>query len=512
MRPRFLQPGVCAVATLLGRAAGACLDGGSQDTINQLLQQGGPNTVVSLCPGATIPITDSIVFTAPGQEISTEGYPTDDTRATIIIQPGSNATVAIRGNWQDRVRVLNVQIDGNRPNAGPLGGDALLEMGGGTTGQTVSHAVVKNTRSWSCLHLIASGQDDNPCRNATITFNTVGPCGTEGVDETGRGLWADGLSIECTATTVTDNSVTGATDGGIVIFGSPGSTFLRNTITSSDTQRQFGAINMVDPNYNGNYSGVVVSDNIITGTGNGFIELGIGMGSQVWSNPHPLNNFGPTTVTNNIFRGNVGFSIVINGWEDGLSVTGNDVSHIHSPSSDFADASSCGSQQQAAFAANRQLVVYNPGAGTPLTLQPDFYELPANASNWLCLGHPLPTQQSFAPGALSVNAQTSTVVLLQNFRVQVQGDGNLVGYDTAGGEWTVKWASSRYSSNCGSDGSKCEVDFGGDGNLVLYDAQGPVWDSGTSGRGKTLVFYNAAPWVVVMGEEGQTLWTIADLS
>lgn len=78
---------------------------------------------------------------------------------------------------------------------------------------------------------------------------------------------------------------------------------------------------MVDPNYNGNYSGVVVSENIISGVGDSFIELGIGMGGQVWSNPHPLNNFGPTTVTNNVFKGNIGFSIVINGWENGLTVS-----------------------------------------------------------------------------------------------------------------------------------------------------------------------------------------------
>jgi hypothetical protein len=207
MKRTSLRPALCLVATLLSQVEGACLSSGNQDTINTLLQQGGPNTVVSLCPGATIPITEPIVFSAPGQEISTEGYPTDGTRATVIIQPGSNTTSAIRGNWQDHVRVLNIQVDGNRPNAGPRQGDALLELGGGTTGQTVSHVVVTNTRSWSCLHLIASGQDDNPCRNATITFNTVGPCGEEGVGEDGVGLWADGLSIECVASTVTDNSV-----------------------------------------------------------------------------------------------------------------------------------------------------------------------------------------------------------------------------------------------------------------------------------------------------------------
>lgn len=77
---------------------------------------------------------------------------------------------------------------------------------------------------------------------------------------------------------------------------------------------------MVDPNYNGNYSGVVVSDNTIIGVDSGFIELGIAMGSQVWSNPHPLSNFGPTTVSNNVFKGNIGFAIVINGWEGGLTV------------------------------------------------------------------------------------------------------------------------------------------------------------------------------------------------
>jgi hypothetical protein len=44
------------------------------------------------------------------------------------------------------------------------------------------------------------------------------------------------------------------------------------------------------------------------------------MGGQVGSNPHPLNNFVPTTVTNNVFRGNIGFSIVINRWVDGLMV------------------------------------------------------------------------------------------------------------------------------------------------------------------------------------------------
>lgn len=193
-------------------------------------------------------------------------------------------------------------------------------------------------------------------------------------------------------------------------------------------------------------------------------------------------------------------------------VTGNDISQIHHPSSDFADASTCGEQQQTSFNTNEQLIVYEPGAGSPLTLQSDFDSTPLNGSNWLCLSHPLPTQRLFEPGSLSVNAKASVVAQLRGFRVQLQADGNLVGLDTTSAEWVAKWASSRFSAACGNDGSLCELDFGGDGNLVLYDANGPVWDAGTSGAGVSVVFSNAIPWVIVTGADGETLWTIADLA
>lgn len=78
---------------------------------------------------------------------------------------------------------------------------------------------------------------------------------------------------------------------------------------------------MVDPTYAGNYSGVVVSGNTIKGVGTGFFNLGIGIGNNVWSNPNPLIYFGPATITDNIFIGNLGFSIVVNGWSEGLTVS-----------------------------------------------------------------------------------------------------------------------------------------------------------------------------------------------
>ena len=267
---------------------------------------------------------------------------------------------------------------------------------------------------------------------------------------------------------------------------------------------------MVDASFGGNYSNVVVSDNTIIGKGKGFFNLGIAIGSKVWSFNQPLTYFGPTTVTNNRFIGNLGFSIVINEWKNGLTVTGNDVSQVTSPSSTFADPSSCSAQVQSSFDANQELIVYAPSITGPSTLQPDFNNVPTNATVWLCLQHPLPDSASFEPGALTVTGKTSTVVDLHMFHVQNQNDANLLGYDTTGGVWTRKFVSSVTSSNCGADGSSCVLKFQGDGNLVESDSVGPLWHSGTAGTGKTVVFSNAEPYLEVKDVSGATLWKIAD--
>ncbi|KAB5583434.1 hypothetical protein GE09DRAFT_1078867 [Coniochaeta sp. 2T2.1] len=499
-----------ALSALATGSYAACISSGSASTINTALHSGGQGAVVQLCPNSVFTISETIEFTAANQELSTQGYPTDNSRAKIIIAPVSNITSAVWGRWTPGVKVLNLQVDGNRPNAGVLGGDALVEMGGGVAGQVVSNNVITNTRSWSCLHYIGSGQDNNPCREGTVTGNTIGPCGQEGTDAAGNGLWADGISFECVNSVVSSNNIIGPTDGGIVIFGSPGSHFTDNTITSSATQLGFGAINMVDPSYGGNYSNVVVSRNTIIGQGNGLFNLGIAIGSQVWSFQSPGTFFGPATVTDNKFVGNVGFSIVINGWRDGLTVTGNDVSRVTRPSSAFADAGRCQAQVQTSFAANNELVVYRPSVSGPSNIQSDFTSVPQNATNWLCLNHPLPSTRSFDASALSVNGHASTVVDLAHFHIQIQGDGNLVGYDTTGGVWNAKWASGPQSSNCGADGSSCVLSFGVNGDLSVRDAVGQLWHSDTANSGKTVVFSNAAPYLQVLNAAGGAVWSITD--
>jgi hypothetical protein len=82
--------------SLVPNAYTACISDGDETTINNLLSSGGPNTVVSLCANAVFNLKDSIVFTAENQELSTEGYPADSTRATLVVT-GANQTSAIIG-------------------------------------------------------------------------------------------------------------------------------------------------------------------------------------------------------------------------------------------------------------------------------------------------------------------------------------------------------------------------------------------------------------------------------
>lgn len=65
---------------------GGCLDSSAnEDDINTLLWGGGDNVKIALCPGAVITINGPISFSNANQEIYTVGYPTDNTRAKIVV-------------------------------------------------------------------------------------------------------------------------------------------------------------------------------------------------------------------------------------------------------------------------------------------------------------------------------------------------------------------------------------------------------------------------------------------
>lgn len=69
-----------------------------------------------MCPGVQYHIQAPILFNAQDQEISTVGYPTDDTRATLVVSGpvanGQGHTTAVDGTCQNcsGVKLRNIQV------------------------------------------------------------------------------------------------------------------------------------------------------------------------------------------------------------------------------------------------------------------------------------------------------------------------------------------------------------------------------------------------------------------
>lgn len=296
------------------------------DRLNTLLNSSGSGYVLNLCPSTQYFIQAPILFASPNQEISTLGYPTDDSRAVLVVNgPVSNGTghtTAVDGTCANcgGVRLRNVQINGTRAGAPPTTGGANIEMGGPNSGQLIEYVHSYDPRGWSCLH-VAEGSLN--CNNTTVQNNDIGPAGSDLFQQ-----WADGISVACSNSFVRNNMVNNPTDGGIVLFGSPGTRVENNTIWV-ETNTLLGGINMVDvAPYSGDYKGVVVTNNTIAGgfatspdTGSAtkgtnnedvIIKIGIAIGPRTWFGNQYLNNVSTGgTVLNNELTGAFSYGIAI---------------------------------------------------------------------------------------------------------------------------------------------------------------------------------------------------------
>ncbi|KAF8659128.1 hypothetical protein AX16_001898 [Volvariella volvacea WC 439] len=301
------------------------------DRLNNFLRDGGPDYVLRLCPGAQYPIQAPITFTAPGQEISTSGYPIGDDRATLIVNGpvvnGTGHTVAIDGTCADcsGVKLRNIQINGERSGAPPNQGGGNIEMGGPNSDQLIEYVHSYDPRSWTCLHI-----QEGPlnCTNVTIQYNDLGPCGSDEFQQ-----WADGISLSCRNSIVRHNMIQDATDGGIVVFGSPGSQIYNNTIWITD-RTLLGGINLVDYDpFSGDYTGTVVRDNVIMGgfadeapeahqtmgeqSEDAIIKIGIGIGPRTWFGDRYQDHVCHSgSVINNSFSGAFSYAMAITSARD----------------------------------------------------------------------------------------------------------------------------------------------------------------------------------------------------
>ncbi|KAI0068544.1 hypothetical protein BV25DRAFT_1792614 [Artomyces pyxidatus] len=317
-------------STLHRRDNSSCMlpdpDNTLTDRMNIALNSSGPGYVLQLCQNTQYPIVAPILFAFPDQEISTEGYPTGDERATLIVNGpvanGQGHTTAIDGTCGtcSGVKLRNIQIDGTRRGASPTGGGANIEMGGANSGQLIEYVHSFDPRSWSCLHIAEGGL---LCNNVTVQNNDIGPCGSDVFQE-----WADGISVSCANAVVRNNLVNNPTDGGIVLFGAPGTLVENNTIWVVN-HTLLGGINMVDVvPWGGNYTGTIVRNNTIAG---GFatdsnssdatkganvddviVKIGIAIGPETWFNSFFGANVSFSgTVLNNQLTGAFGYGMAI---------------------------------------------------------------------------------------------------------------------------------------------------------------------------------------------------------
>lgn len=300
-----------------------CLESGDQNDINARLRAPGDTAV--LCPGAVFELTGPVIINADQQQVYTEVFPVDNRRAVLRIVSPEVSTAVLMRDYSD-VILANLIIDGNRPDLGYKGGDALIYAGGYSSGQVFRALKIMEPRSWSALHLI------EPCSDALVEDNDIGPAGYP--DQT----WADGISLACTNSNVRNNRIVDATDGAIVVFEATGS-LIENNLIRAETRTLLGGIHMVSSEiYNGDYTGTIVRNNIIESAG-AAIRIALPMGPRTWlcldENADMITIYG-AEVTGNILRGDkVQYGFIADGVRDWTVVDNIDEStHIGNPTVD----------------------------------------------------------------------------------------------------------------------------------------------------------------------------------
>ncbi len=278
-----------------------CLASGDETTINAALA--GASTVV-LCRDAVFDLRGPIVFSRDNQQLYTEGLPIDSRRALLRIA-GPTLATAIDFVGRSNIHVSHLIIDGNRPGLGRIpGGHALIQAGGDGVGQRVEHVRAFEPRGWSCIH--AYEGVTRSCAGLTIAYNEFGPAGQA------NGEWADGISLACRRSLVHDNTITDATDGGIVIFGAPGSIVAGNTVRAV-TRPLLGGITMVDHGpFGGDFTRTVVDNNVIDGAGRS-IRIGLAMGTRTWTCQPDAPKLSGGIVSHNVLSGEMSYGYAVNG-------------------------------------------------------------------------------------------------------------------------------------------------------------------------------------------------------
>ena len=254
---------------------------------------------VLLCPRAMFTLAAPVRLHG-GSTLATFERPSDPAEmATILLGPafvGQNIGV---GGVASNITIASVRVDGNRRALGPRDTMQLVYLGPGTNYQVVGN-VFTDTPGWTHLHVI------EPCDTATITGNTIL---TGSLTHDASMHFADGLSISCANSAITDNLVNDISCVGIVYYGGPGTIIRHNTVVESTTSASSG-INVGDA-FVLDHTGVVISENIVRAVGSSYFQVGISAGLRLW--PMRIKDIRGVTVSGNVITGTLRYGLAVDG-------------------------------------------------------------------------------------------------------------------------------------------------------------------------------------------------------
>ncbi|KAI8458929.1 hypothetical protein BY996DRAFT_4576559 [Phakopsora pachyrhizi] len=472
--------------------------------LNLLIKSLGDNSLILLSKGSVWELNSRIVIDFDNVEIATEGsYPVEPELQAQIHTIGKYESTAISFQNTKNVKLSNLLIDGKMglesdENGFIQGGGALISCGGRSCkNPIIQFCTIRNPRSWSCLHVF------DYCEGARIVNNKIGPAGFPAP----KGPWADGLSIACKNGLISNNQITDATDGAIVLFCAPGTLCVGNKIIAKD-RNLLGGINLVDHGpYGGDYKHTRVLNNQIIST-NAHIKLGIGIGPITWSPNWTEINKGGKVFDNLIGPGRFGYGIGMSGCKN-FKVEGNRIADGTQFVGDMSKMPAPLNAPPMAFLRSNEV-----GSIEDCKIQDDF--IPGRAT-WL-IGLEDGNSKMLSYESRQINLlSTDQAIDLQRIKINLEDWGELRVIDRSSSE--VLWSSGTRSSVNKLSGcdqfNRTRLGFDWNGNLTIREVESGrlIWNPMGSldgcveiGDGVTLTVSDVSPFLLVRRSCGSVVW------
>jgi hypothetical protein len=259
---------------------------GDQAALQAALDATPPGGTVSLAPRAVVRISAPLVIPR-GVTLTTAGEPAVAHYASMgrLVRGGAppNETESSVVDLGPDATLSHVWVSGGRAWLGqPLRAAVTVRIRG--DGGTVESSKIADPLGGSGI-FVSSARYGGDCTTATVRGNLVTAYGS---DHRGGG-WADGLSIACARTSVTDNAIVDATDVGIVLYrvdeGTQASVVERNRIVAAG-RSAFAAL-AADPLMHGggaefSFRGASIRDNELWTGSRTHFDIGLAVGTHAW--------------------------------------------------------------------------------------------------------------------------------------------------------------------------------------------------------------------------------------